>query len=129
MKAMERDQDGGLMSLISRCSDCSDARWPPRYRDAQLVTVNIKVEQVVQNICRHSGARPCLRRPWHFAVIVGVNFLSHGFVRINPQFCTSDPYQDVSHRIKPRASCKGGFALLQSSGSIAAACTERCSHS
>ena len=43
MKVMERDWDGGLMSLVSRRSDCSDARWTPRYRDSQLVTVNIKV--------------------------------------------------------------------------------------
>ena len=37
------DRDGGLISLVSRRSDCSDARWKPRYRDSQLVTINIKV--------------------------------------------------------------------------------------
>jgi len=40
---MEKDRDGDLMSLVGRCSDCSDARWTPRYRDLQAVTVNIKV--------------------------------------------------------------------------------------
>jgi hypothetical protein len=65
----ERDRDGDLMSFVGRYSDCGDARWTPPYRDSQVVTVNIKMTSCTKYMraCRHSGAQPCLRRPWHFA--------------------------------------------------------------
>src|SRR5271154_2371223 len=81
----ERDRDGDLMWLVGRHSDCGDSRWTPRYRDSQVVTVNIKMTSCTKYMraCRHSGAQPCSPQALAFrspAVFVRIDFLSHGCV-------------------------------------------------